>query len=638
VQDNGRRGEWRDDELWPEEESETQVESDDDPLLPKSEATLYRAVAARLNYLAPDRPDIGYSVKEAARAMSAPRQSHMGKIKKLGKYLKGRPRLVSMFKWQAMPGLVTTFTDSDWAGCLKSAKSTSGGVVCIGEHTIKTYSKQQKVVALSSAEAELYAMVLASAETMAVQAYAADLGLQLGGELYTDSSAALGIAKRAGIGKVRHLRTQGLWVQEVRVSGRISYKKVLGEKNPADLLTKYMTADLSKRHLDAIAAAFVAGRAESAPEIGSLEDTTVELNDDGGDGGLMSWIRKYEVEEGRRVRFRPSVSVRPIPAVGAGRSCKGPGGRRKRGQWPRESAASAASSAANQGQQQQEQQQTQQPESEAASVASIAATTSGSLDSGSLVDSKGEIEAMVSREEGVAASRLRNHDPQRGAAHTCGWGAARFQWKDAADDEVIECIACQEACRQLESPARRGRWRAKELVVSSLERGQETSEKVCAEVCGFDFGSVCDPDFVPVSDGHFYDQLQGDRSVPLGIELHGAAPLGDIYFAVRGIRASIESAIVRLERCTSSGNSCHCMSRCLSACFCWHRVGHAPKGERWKWSLSLALTRTHIGMLYIHRFVERCVHECIAMLPLTHADVQSDEPRLVTANAAQVRC
>ena len=141
---------------------------DDDPALIGAEATLYRAVAARLNYLAPDRPDIAFSVKEAARAMPAPKQSHMKMIKKLGKYLKGKPRLVSKFEWQDMPEVLTTFTDSHWAGCLKSAISTSGGIVCLGKHTIKTYCKQQKVVALSSAEAELYAMVAGSAESMAV--------------------------------------------------------------------------------------------------------------------------------------------------------------------------------------------------------------------------------------------------------------------------------------------------------------------------------------------------------------------------------------------------------------------------------------------------------------------------------------
>ena len=115
-----------------------------------------------------------------------------------------------------------------WAGCAKTAKSTSGGIVCIGEHVIKTYSRQQRVIALSSAEAELYAMVAASAESLAIIAYAKDLGNKMTGEVYVDSSAALGISQRCGIDKVRHLRTQGLWVQEARLTGRLAYRKVLG--------------------------------------------------------------------------------------------------------------------------------------------------------------------------------------------------------------------------------------------------------------------------------------------------------------------------------------------------------------------------------------------------------------------------
>jgi hypothetical protein len=536
--------------------------------------------------------------------------------------------------------------------------------VCIGDHTIKTYSKQQKVVALSSAEAELYAMVLATAETMAVQAYSEDLGLKMGGELYTDSSAALGIAKRAGIGKVRHLRTQGLWVQEVRVSGRIAYKKVLGEKNPSDLLTKYMTADLSKRHLDAIAAAFVDGRAESAPEIGSIEDTTVELEDDDGDGGLLSWVRKFEVIEGRKVRFRPSVDIRPIPAVGAGRSCRGPERKKKRGQWPRQERPVSVTSLEL---------------TIAATAASAASAGSSESDGGA--KSEGELKAVVHREIGGAAAGQRLHDPQQAAAHTCGQSGKAFNWKDAASDsdEEAECAACVDACRQLELPARvPGRWRAKKLIeLSSLELGQggsglreatdhrpaEISRQgvglgkrtqreegcqegcpeagcVCADFGSFSdpvFGSFVDPDFVPVRDGHFVINCRVDRSMPRAIELCGAAPLGDWMYS--SDRASIESAIVRSAiapassgcvpagHCASFGNSCLCLTRCLSVS--WHHVGHVPKGERQSTSLSLALTRTCMGTCTFTGFVERSCVECIAMLPLTHADVQRDEPRLV---------
>ena len=80
--------------------------------------------------------------------MRAPKASDLRRLRKIGKYLLGQLRLVSLFKWQDMPTRMATFTDSDWAGCARSAKSTSGGAVCIGEHVIKTFCKQQKVIAL----------------------------------------------------------------------------------------------------------------------------------------------------------------------------------------------------------------------------------------------------------------------------------------------------------------------------------------------------------------------------------------------------------------------------------------------------------------------------------------------------------
>ena len=80
----------------------------------------------------------------------------------------GRPRLVSIFAFQAPTSTVTAYTDSDWAGSKKTGRSTSGGIVTVGSHIVKSYSRQQKTVALSSAEAELHAMVAASAEALGI--------------------------------------------------------------------------------------------------------------------------------------------------------------------------------------------------------------------------------------------------------------------------------------------------------------------------------------------------------------------------------------------------------------------------------------------------------------------------------------
>ena len=275
-----------------------------DEEMSREDAKKYRGIAARLNYLSPDRMDIGYAVKEAARNMSKPLFGDWAKLKRIGRYLLGRPRLVSIFAFQAPTSTVTAYTDSDWAGCKKTGRSTSGGIVTVGSHIVKSYSRQQKTVALSSAEAELHAMVAASAEALGIVSLLADMGVEAVGEVYADSSAALGIAQRQGMGKVRHIRTQALWVQEVRATGRLAYKKVLGSRNPADILTKHVASPLLDQHLATVGVEVRGGRADSAPTLDEIQEYT-------------------ESAAFKEVRFSGVVNVRPIPAVGRGRPTKG---------------------------------------------------------------------------------------------------------------------------------------------------------------------------------------------------------------------------------------------------------------------------------------------------------------------------
>ena len=288
--------------------SEEEAAEEEGEAMEPKDATKYRAVVARLNYMAADRPDLQFAVKEVARHMASPHTGHWHALKRIGQYLKGRPRLILRYYWQSKISTVATYTDSDWAGCKKTGKSTSGGIVTIGGHVIKSYARQQRTVALSSAEAELHAMVAASAETIGIVSLCRDMGVEMTGEVYADSSAALGIAQRSGAGKVRHLRVQALWVQEVRSTGRLGYHKVLGSRNPADILTKHVPAELLKVHLETIGAEIRDGRAETAPAVNAVEPWTISwLEEDGGE---------------KRVRFLKVVEVRKIPAVGRGRSTR----------------------------------------------------------------------------------------------------------------------------------------------------------------------------------------------------------------------------------------------------------------------------------------------------------------------------
>ena len=134
----------------------------------------YRGLAARGNYLASDRVDIQYAVKEICRGMAKPTKGGKKKLKRLVRYLKERPRLVWKFGWQGRQEEIWVFTDSDWAGCRKTRKSTSGGVVKIGKHVVKTWSRNQKSVALSSGEAEVIAVVAGMSEGFGIKALAED--------------------------------------------------------------------------------------------------------------------------------------------------------------------------------------------------------------------------------------------------------------------------------------------------------------------------------------------------------------------------------------------------------------------------------------------------------------------------------
>ena len=145
-------------------------EKDDEEQLDVRNTKKFQALVARANYIAQDRSDIQYSVKELARSMSCPTQRSWRGLIKLGKYLKTHDRSGYRFCYQEMPDELTVWTDTDYAGCKKTRKSTSGGVVMWGQHLIKSWSSTQSVIALSSGEAEYYGMVKGSSIGLGIQA------------------------------------------------------------------------------------------------------------------------------------------------------------------------------------------------------------------------------------------------------------------------------------------------------------------------------------------------------------------------------------------------------------------------------------------------------------------------------------
>ena len=233
------------------------------------QSTEYRALAARCNFLAQDRPDLQYAVKEVCRGMAKPTEEDMHKLKRIARYLSQAPRLVFTWPFQHKPKILQVYSDTDWAGCRATRKSTQGGVICYGSHVIKTYSSTQATIALSSGEAEYYGLVKSASIGLGVQAMYSDLGEDIKINLNTDASAAKAIASRRGLGKLRHLAVHLLWLQQQVASECLSISKVRGDSNPADILTKYVSRDILIKHLEAMSIGFEEGRAKECPELTS---------------------------------------------------------------------------------------------------------------------------------------------------------------------------------------------------------------------------------------------------------------------------------------------------------------------------------------------------------------------------------
>ena len=145
----------------PEESNDHEPEGE---LLDSAQATKYRSLAARANYLAHDRADIQHATQELSKGMSAPRESHWKKLKRLARYLIGKERFSIAYAWRSPTNQIVGMTDSNWAGDRQSRKSTSGGTLSMGGHVVKTWSRNQSVIALSYAEADLYAAVKCTQE------------------------------------------------------------------------------------------------------------------------------------------------------------------------------------------------------------------------------------------------------------------------------------------------------------------------------------------------------------------------------------------------------------------------------------------------------------------------------------------
>jgi len=121
----------------------------------------YQQIIGSLMYtVTGTRPDLTYTVNRLSQFLSKPTKRHMGAAKHVLRYLKGTRSLKLTYPL-GKPLILQGFTDSDYAGCPDTRRSTSGYVFKLADCTIAWRSRKQRSVATSSTEAEYMALSLA---------------------------------------------------------------------------------------------------------------------------------------------------------------------------------------------------------------------------------------------------------------------------------------------------------------------------------------------------------------------------------------------------------------------------------------------------------------------------------------------
>jgi hypothetical protein len=140
------------------------------------------------------RPDIAHAVGVVSRYMSNPGKQHWEAVKWILRYLRGTSDMSLCFAGADLK--LQGYVDADLAGDVDSRKSTTGFVYTLGGTAVCWASKLQKIVAISTIEAEYVALTEAGKEMVWLQSFLDELGKKNEmGILHSDSQSAIFLAK-----------------------------------------------------------------------------------------------------------------------------------------------------------------------------------------------------------------------------------------------------------------------------------------------------------------------------------------------------------------------------------------------------------------------------------------------------------
>ena len=232
---------------------------------------VYRSMVGKLLYLAPDRPDVQFVAQGLSAFMKTPTWRAWKFVEHVSSYLFGT-REEGLLMESTWPGrsvlnvngsssshddyassggsgehdeeknLLEVICDADYAGNQKNRKSLSSVQFYMDGNLLESYVRSQKSIALSSGESEYVCMVGGVSEAMFLQhGWKFLTGKLCRIQCRSDSSAARSLACRVGIGRIRHLAANLLWLQEKVNNKLIEVTAIPTAVNPADAGTKSLS-------------------------------------------------------------------------------------------------------------------------------------------------------------------------------------------------------------------------------------------------------------------------------------------------------------------------------------------------------------------------------------------------------------
>ncbi|GJX02062.1 hypothetical protein Tco_0185975 [Tanacetum coccineum] len=180
-----------------------------------------------------------FAVCACARFKVSPKTSHLLAVKRIFRYLKGKPSLGLWYSKDSLLELVA-YTDSDYAGATQDRKSTTGGCQFLGNRLISWQCKKQTVVATSTTEAEYVAAASCCGQVLWIQNQLLDYGYNfMNTVIYIDNNSTICIIENpVQHSKTKHIEIRHHFIRDCNAKKLIQMAKIDTEHNVADLLTK----------------------------------------------------------------------------------------------------------------------------------------------------------------------------------------------------------------------------------------------------------------------------------------------------------------------------------------------------------------------------------------------------------------